>query len=60
MTAEEGWQQELENERHALTVAALNRCAKAGAKKEDLMTLAKECGVDPKFIAIGEKHATNQ
>lgn len=49
-----GWemQMECERERYAMTVDALNRCAAAGAKEEDLFTLARECGIDPKFIKI--------
>jgi hypothetical protein len=39
------WQSELERERHEMTVQALDRCAAAGAKPEDLKTLARECGI---------------
>lgn len=46
------WQQELEAERHAMTVEALNRCAAAGADQEDLIRLARECGIDPTLIKI--------
>lgn len=41
----EQWQHELERERWQMTVEALNRCAQAGAKPEDLVLLAKECGI---------------
>jgi hypothetical protein len=41
------WQQQHEVERHRYetTLAALERCAKAGAKPEDLIVLARECGI---------------
>lgn len=54
-----GWeqQQECERERWMMTIEALNRCAAAGAKAEDLKTLARECGVDPKHINIGGNDA---
>ena len=59
---EPGWeqQQECERERWMMTIEALNRCAAAGAKEEDLKTLARECGVDPKHITIGEQHGKNR
>lgn len=49
-----GWEQqeECERERHRLAVEALKRCAAAGAKKEDLIFIARECGVDPKYITL--------
>ncbi len=42
-----GWEQQdqLERERWELTVAALDRCAAAGARPEDLSILARECGI---------------
>lgn len=42
-----GWEQqhEAERERYEMSIAALERCAKAGAKKEDLILLARECGI---------------
>lgn len=49
----EDWQAQLEAERYMAAVEALNRCAAAGAKKEDLETLARECGIDIKFITVG-------
>lgn len=57
-----GWemQQECERERWALTIEALNRCAAAGARPEDLKTLARECGIDPNHITIGPRHAQAQ
>lgn len=39
------WQHELEKERIAEAVAALDRCLEAGAKPEDIKTLARECGL---------------
>lgn len=50
-----GWEQqhELERERWMLTLEALNRCAAAGAKKDDIVVLARECGIDPRHITIG-------
>ena len=44
----------LEREREA--IEALNRCLAAGAKEEDVKTLARECGVDVKFLNLGETH----
>lgn len=41
----EQWQAELERERYQLTVEALDRCAAAGAKPEDLILLAREAGI---------------
>lgn len=38
-------QHEVERERYMLAVEALDRCAAAGAKVEDLKTLARECGI---------------
>jgi hypothetical protein len=38
-------QMEAERERYEMTVDALNRCAQAGARVEDLKTLARECGI---------------
>lgn len=49
------WQQQLEAERHEIAVQALSRCLAAGAKKEDVETLARECGINPKFIEITEQ-----
>ena len=40
----------LEREREA--VEALNRCLAAGAKEDDIKTLARECGVDIRFLTI--------
>lgn len=45
-------QQQLEEERYQITVQALSRCLASGAKKEDVETLARECGIDPKYIEI--------
>lgn len=45
-----GQQQQAEQERWEMTVGALQRCLKAGAKKEDVETLAREAGVDIQFI----------
>ncbi len=52
------WQDQLEAERHAAAVDALNRCAAAGAKEDDLLTLARECGVNPKLIQITHPKGT--
>ena len=51
------WQDQLEAERHAIAVQALSRCLAAGAKEEDVRTLARECGIDPKYIEITEHKA---
>lgn len=54
---QDGWQQQLEEERYLITVQALSRCLAAGAKEEDVKTLARECGIDPKYIDITKTHA---
>ena len=38
-------QEQCERERYETTIEALNRCAAAGARPEDLKTLARECGI---------------
>lgn len=55
-----GWEQqeELERERYAMTVEALNRCAAAGAKPEDLKTLARECGITNYKPPMERQHGT--
>ena len=57
-----GWEQQdqVERERYEMTVQALNRCAAAGARREDLETLARECGINLNQITIGHDHAKNQ
>lgn len=57
---QEAWAHELMQERYRLNVEALNRCAAAGAKPEDITTLARECGIDPKHVSIGTSHAKTQ
>ena len=47
--------QQLMLERERETIEALNRCAAAGANPEDLKTLARECGIDLKYLTIGAK-----
>lgn len=47
---QEAWAHELMQERYREACDALNRCAKAGAKKKDLEILARECGVDIKDV----------
>ena len=44
--ADWGQQQQAEQERWEMTVGALTRCLKAGAKEEDVMVLAREAGID--------------
>ena len=49
----EAWayqQDMLERERQA--IEALNRCLAAGAKVDDIKTLARECGIDIKHLTI--------
>lgn len=57
-----GWEQqhEAEREKYTLALEALTRCAAAGAKLEDIKTLARECGIDPKHITTGNEHAQAQ
>jgi hypothetical protein len=50
MDQQEAYAHELMQERYRLACEALGRCAKAGAKPEDLNTLARECGINPKDI----------
>jgi hypothetical protein len=48
-----GWEmQQANEERERATIEALNRCAAAGAKPDDIKTLARECGVDVRQIDI--------
>jgi hypothetical protein len=56
------WEQldQVMRERHQLAVEALNRCAAAGAKEDDIKHLARECGIDPKHITIGTRNAQAQ
>lgn len=55
-----GWEmQQACEERERAAIEALNRCAAAGADEEAIKTLARECGIDPKFIQIGGQRATN-
>ena len=54
------WAYQLELERYNLACEAINRCAQAGAKAEDLKTLARECGIDIKHTVLGEKHAAHE
>jgi hypothetical protein len=55
-----GWEmQQANEERERATIEALNRCVAAGAKPDDIKHLARECGVDPKQITIGEQRAQN-
>lgn len=54
MSEEEAFAQAmLERERAA--IEALNRCLAAGAKTEDVKTLARECGVDIRFLTINHQ-----
>lgn len=46
------WQHQLEAERYEMNVQALSRCLAAGAKQQDVELLARECGIDPKYIDI--------
>lgn len=52
---QEAWAHQLMQERHEIAVQALSRCLAAGAKEEDVRTLARECGIDPKYIEITEQ-----
>jgi hypothetical protein len=54
-----GWEwAQAEQERMQITVEALNRCAAAGAHHEDLITLARECGIDPNLIKLTNPQGT--
>ena len=48
---QEAWANDLMQERYREACEAINRCAKAGARTEDLKTLARECGIDTRFLA---------
>lgn len=51
MSEEEGFQQDmLQREREA--IEALNRCANGKGKPEDIETLARELGVDIRYVTI--------
>lgn len=53
---ESAWEmQQVNEERYRETCEAINRCAKAGARIEDLKTLARECGVDIKHTILGDE-----
>lgn len=45
----------LHREREA--VEALNRCLAAGAKVDDVKTLARECGVSIEYLNFGDVNA---
>lgn len=49
---QEAWAHELMQERYRMNVEALNRCAKAGADPEAIKTLARECGIDIKYLTL--------
>ena len=49
------WQHQLELERYQQACEALNRCAKAGARIDDLKTLAREAGIDIKHTVLGDE-----
>lgn len=55
-----GWEQqeESERERWQMTLGALKRCADAGARVEDLIHIARECGIDPKYITLNADRRT--
>lgn len=53
MRHDEGHQLELERYREACD--AINRCAKAGARIDDLKTLARECGIDIRHTILGDE-----
>jgi hypothetical protein len=55
-----GWEmQQACEERERVAIEALNHCAAAGVDEESLRILARECGVDPKYIQIGAQRAKN-
>lgn len=54
------WHHQIEQERYRAACEAIDRCAAAGADVEDLMTLARECGIDLKHTTIGSSHAKAQ
>ncbi len=39
-------------EREHEAIEALNRCIAAGAKQEDIRTLARECGIDINHLTL--------
>lgn len=53
---QEAWAHELMQQRYREACEALCRCKSAGAKDEDIKTLARECGIDPKDVT----HATHR
>lgn len=58
-----GWEmQQACEERERAAIEALNRCAAAGADLEALRTLARECGIDHRYITITreENHGKRQ
>lgn len=57
-----GWEmQQVCEERERASIEALNRCIAAGADSETIRTLARECGVDIKFLKLnGDQHAPHE
>jgi hypothetical protein len=53
MSNQEEWAHQLMLEREREAIEALQRCAKAGADPEAIKTLARECGINPKHITVG-------
>lgn len=58
-----GWEMQMANEeRERAAIEALNRCAAAGARPEDIKTLARECGINLNYVTLptGTEHAKTQ
>lgn len=53
--AQEFYAHELMQERYRLSVEALQRCANAGAKEEDIKTLCRETGINVKDVILEAK-----
>lgn len=50
--SDEAWAHQLMLEREQAAIEALKRCIKAGADPDAIRTLARECGVDIKYLTI--------
>jgi hypothetical protein len=57
---QEAWANEIQQWRYQENVEALKRCLKAGARQEDIKTLARECGVAVKDITFERPNEPQQ
>jgi hypothetical protein len=53
------WNHQLMLDREREAVEALNRCVAAGADPDAIRTLARECGIDIKYITLTTRQEPN-